>query len=96
VPGIHIAAIDCKGRKVLGESKEGSVCVHSNRSQTTLHDTRVLHLVLADEDVQDFVNQTHGIDIAGRDNLTSHFCHVPSETPGSGKIGQNHIAIQGK
>jgi hypothetical protein len=56
----------------------------------------VLQLVLADEDMQDLIDETHGIDIAGRDGLTAEAGHALRKTPGGGKICQKEAPIQAK
>ncbi len=96
MPGIDLAAMDGQGGKFFREFQQGCIGVFPDIFKCPLHCAGILPFILADEDMQNLVDQSHGIDIAGRDRFAAHPGHALGKMPGGGKICQDHIAIQGE
>ena len=92
--GLDLAALDGQRRKLFRELQQGCIGVFPYIFKCPLHCARILPFVLADEDMVNLVDQSHGVDIAGRNRLAAHSGHALGKMPGGGKIRQDHITVQ--
>ncbi len=95
----HLAFIHGHGRELVHEAPqrflEGLLPhVLPHPFDGARHDARVLQLVLAHDDVQDLVDQSHRVDVAGGHRRASHGADSFCELARCGEVRDDHASVR--